>query len=319
MTTRDFDTPKEHEEGRPSRPLTTLRVQPSRLCKALTATATPETPRKRHPTAMASQRPNKMHPRLVTPTRRSVPPSVPTQNPSTVLLKQTISSSLPARSEPGVELVSEKNPASEAPADLAATIPPPSPRGKSPKTKGGHKNSSESQTERRRSPSLPGLQSLSSPRRKPTRSPIIVPQAGLVTRISIQSTPGATNEVNPSLYEVFDVSDQILNDLGDTEETALNPAPTQGKDVSTVQGKPLMTRSTGEDGGKDVEGQISPSILVTTPEENKPVAQRATEPTQLPLSEMLEETARRIPVVVPEGHKLVHIMRHARAWHKYNR
>jgi hypothetical protein len=35
-----------------------------------------------------------------------------------------------------------------------------------------------------------------------------------------------------------------------------------------------------------------------------------------PPGETLEDVARRIPLVIPEGHKLVHIMRHARAWHK---
>jgi hypothetical protein len=37
---------------------------------------------------------------------------------------------------------------------------------------------------------------------------------------------------------------------------------------------------------------------------------------QFSQAETLETVARSFPLNVPEGHKLVHIMRHARAWHK---
>jgi hypothetical protein len=239
--------------------------------------------------------------------------------PSTVASKETKPTSLPERVNSDVEPVSEKNPVLELFTDLVSIIDLPSQRRERPKKRGGHQLSSESSAKHRRRPPLKGFRYLSSRQRNPARFPVIVPKAERVKRISTtQTTPRETKKTNTSLNETFDISDKIFNDLGDTEQTALNPARTEDKDVSTAQDELLMWEATEEDDGKDVE-QISSSISAVTPEENDAMAQPATESTHLSLHEMFDATVRSIPLIIPEGHKLVHIMRHARAWHKYIR
>jgi hypothetical protein len=64
------------------------------------------------------------------------------------------------------------------------------------------------------------------------------------------------------------------------------------------------------------EGSQKLSNLDAKRPAEEPSITDVSEEEELTMAQIQENNARSIPLVIPNGHKLVHVMRHARAWHK---